>query len=187
MGSKDKFFSITTATHGFDDVGLTQPSGTITGVADAGTVKPRWAGKLVLTIGAITAGTLRKGQAIRTAALDAAYNQLTRILEVVSTTKIIVNINLGAAPSDVTGTWAVDGGASAWDAMMPIGNDVTAANLTITFWDANQQGSKENAVNYTKDKIYVFPGIIKTIQIATAGDVRLYRSGTLRPFGLPAQ
>jgi hypothetical protein len=189
MGSKNKYYGVQSAEHGFDDVGLAQPTGTISAIADSKTAS-RWRGKLMITVNDNT--LLRVGQPIRIAGLDADHNGLTRILAIPKsasdgTGTIIVNVTFNALDADVTGTWAIDGGAGAWDAFMPIGADLTAANLAITFWDPKRQGSDENAVNYTKDQKYFFPAGIKTIQISTAGNVRLFRSATLRPWGKDAQ
>lgn len=186
MGSKDKYFGVESASHGFDDVGIAQPTGTISAIGDAKVAHGRWSGKLMLTVNDNT--LLRVGQPIRVAGLDSGHSGLTRILAIPKSAsdgsgKIVVNITYNDALVDATGTWAIDGGSSAWDAFMPIGADLTAANLSLTLWDANKQGSDENAVNYTKDKIYYFPGVIKTIQISTAGNIRLFRAATNRPFG----
>lgn len=190
MGSKDKYYGIQAASHGFDDIGLAQPTGTISAIGDSKVAHGRWKGKLLLTVNDNT--LLRVGQAIRISALDTAHNGLTRILAIPKSASdgsgtIIVNIAYDVLLVDATGVWTVDGGAGAWDAFMPIGADLTAANLTITFWDPKRQGSDENAVNYTKDQKYPFPAIIKTVQIATAGNIRLFRSADLRPFGMAAQ
>ncbi len=185
MGSKDKYYASRAASHGFDDVGLAQPTGTISAIANSTTVSVVYKEKLLLTVNSTTG--LKKGQAIRISALDSGHNGLTRILSIVSSTKMIVNIPYNNTLSDGTGVWSVDGGAGAWDSFMPIGADLTAANIAMTFWKPSEQGSNEVAVNYTKDQLYMFPAGIKTIQISTAGNVRLFRSASLRPNGLPAQ
>ncbi len=181
--SRDKFNSVVVSDKGFDDVGIGQATGTVTAIADAKTVS-RFSGKCLLTIGSTTA--LKKGMPIRLAGLDSGFNGLTRILRVISATQIVVNVTY-ATPVDQTGTWALDGGAGAWDAFMPIGADLTAANLTLTFWDPDRQGGSPIISDYLRGQVYPFPGVIKTIQIATAGNVRLIRSSSLRPFGLTAQ
>lgn len=190
MGSKDKYFASRSATHGFDDVGIAQPAGTITAIGNSNLAHGHWVGKLMLTVGDNT--LLRVGQAIRTIGLDSGHTGLTRILAIPKkandgTGKIIVNITYNPLLVDGTGTWAVDGGASAWDTLTPIGADLTGANLAITFWFPDRQGSVEAAVNYKQDILYQFPGIIKTIQISTGGNVRLTRSSTVRPNGSTAQ
>lgn len=185
MGSKDKFYSITSADKGVDDVGLAQASGTISAIGDAKTASGRWAGKLLLTINSSTA--LLKGQPINITNLDSGHNGLTRVLAVVSSTKIIVNITYDNTLVDATGNWDVLGGAGAWDAIMADGTDITIANLALTYWDPEKQGGNELTENLLSGKVYVYPGIIKTILITTAGNVRLFRSATLRPWGKDAQ
>lgn len=179
MGSKEKYFSIQSASHGFDDVGLAAPSGTISAIGPGG---GQYAGKLKLTIASTT--LLRKGMPINIVALDAGHSGATRILHIYGPTSIVVDIDYDNTLVDGTGTWNCLGGAGAWDAFMPIGADVPGANLTFTFWRPEDQGSDENAIAYTKDQLYVFPAVIKEIQIATAGNVRLFRAATDRPFGL---
>lgn len=181
--SRDKFNSIVVSDKGFDDIGIGQATGTVTAIEDAKTAS-RFSGKCLLTIGSTTA--LKKGMPIRLAGLDSGFNGLTRILRVISSTQIVVNVDYDT-PVDETGTWALDGGAGAWDAFMPVGADLTAANLTITYWDDARQGGSQIINNYQQGRVYPFPGVIKTIQIATAGNVRLIRSSSLRPFGLTAQ
>lgn len=185
MGSQDKFFSITAAPHGIDDIGLAQPSGTISARADAKVASAIYGGKLLLTVDSTAA--LKKGMPVRIAGLDSGHNGLTRILAIVSATAMIVNITFNSGLADGTGTWQVDGGAGAWDAFVPIGDDIAAGNLALTMWDTNKVGADLDAVAYTKDVIYAVPGIIKTAQVSTAGNVRLIRAASLRPFGKDAQ
>lgn len=186
MGSQDKFYSVSASDKGTDDIGIAQASGTVSAVASANAVAGRsdWKTKLLLTVNATTA--MKDGMPIRIAALDAGHSGLTRILKVVSTTQIIVDITYNASLVDGTGTWALDGGKGAWDAFIPMGADLTAANLTITFHDSKRQGGSQVLVNYTKDVVYRFPGVINTIQISTAGNVKLIRAASLRPFGKSA-
>jgi hypothetical protein len=183
MSSRSEFYSIQSADKGTDLVGLAQLTGTISAIAPG--ISPRLNTKLMLTVNS-TVG-LKSGMPIRIAALDAGHNGLTRILRVVSTTKVIVNILYNAALVDGVGTWSLDGGASAWDAMIPTTADLVGTNLALTFWRNDNQGGNETLPTYTKDQLYIFPGVIKTIQISTAGNVKLIRSSTLRPLGLPAQ
>lgn len=191
MGSKDKFYGIQTADHGFDEIGTSAPAGTISAIADGGTASSRWSGKILLTVD--TTANLKVGMAINITNLDAAHNGLTRILAVISATKIIVNITYDNTKVDGTGNWDCKGGASAWDAFIPRGADLNAANLTMTFWDSNQQGGfGATGVAYTKDVIYPVPGRIKTVLLGTAGstatnNVELRRAATLRPKGAAAQ
>jgi len=190
MGSKDKFFGITSADKGVDDVGIAQASGTISAIGSSKTAHGRWVDRLMLTVNDNTA--LLKGQPIRITNLDSGHNGLTRILAIPKsasdgTGTVIVNILYNPALVDATGNWDVTGGAGAWDAIMADGADVTIANLALTYWDPAKQGGNELTENLLSGKIYVFPGIIKTIQITTAGNVRLTRSATLRPWGKDAQ
>lgn len=190
MSSIDKLVSNKVAPHGFDDIGMAQPTGNITAIADCKTAHGRWRGKLMCTVSDNTALTV--GQAIRIAGLDAAHNGLTRILAIPKSASdgsgtIIVNITYDASLTDATGTFAVDGGASSWDGFIPLGADITAGNLALTFWDNAKQGSNEAAVVYTKDVLYPMPAIIKTARITTAGNIRLIRAASLRPFGKDAQ
>lgn len=185
MGSKDKFYSIQSADKGTDDIGFSQASGAISAIADAKTAHGRWAGKLMLTTTSTAA--LQKGQPINITNLDAGHNGLTRVLAIVSATRFIVNIPFNVSLVDGTGNWDVRGGAGAWDAFMPM-VDIPPANLpTITFWDQQKQGGEENKTTYKAGVLYPFPGVIKTILLATAGDIRLVRSATLRPQGRDAQ
>lgn len=183
MGSRDVHYSVSSADKGTDDIGIAQLTGTVTGAwaAAAG----RWAGKAVMTD---TAHGLRKGSPILIAGTT-NYNGLTRVLYVIDANKVVVNKPFVA--EGIAGTWSQTGGEGAWDAFMPIGADLTAANVTITFWDPNLQSGGFSATNvsltnFTKDVLYKFPGVIKTIVIATAGNAKLFRAATLRPFGKDA-
>lgn len=189
MGSKEKFFSITSAEHGTDNLGLAQPTGNITAIGDAKNISSKWAGKLAITVNTIL--NLSKGMPIRIYNLDSGHNGLTYIKEIVTLSgpvyKIITNIPYNNSLVDGTGNFAIDGGAGSWDAFMPIGADLPAANVAFTLWDSDRQGGNESASNYTQNKVYVFPGVIKTIQISTAGNVVLFRSATRMPWGKDAQ
>jgi hypothetical protein len=184
MGSKNKFYGVESADHGFDDVGIAQPSGSISAATSATPYGPRFAGKTKITIGSTT--LLRNRMPVRIASTDDGLSGKTSILKVLGATQVIIN-KAYQTPTTGTGTWLVDGGEGSWDAMMPIGGNITGSNLTMTFWDTNKQGSDENAVDYESGKIYVFPAGIKTILITSTGNVRLFRSATLRPNGAAAQ
>lgn len=171
---------VAAASHGFDDIGFDQISGSFTVIDEAdGHAGGRYDGKAIVTD---AAHGLKKGQPINiTGTTD--YNGLTRVLHVISVDQFIIDKDFVDA-GDESGNWDVKGGSSAWVAFMPIGADLPAANIaTLTFWDSTQQSGDENAVPYTKDQIYFFPGIIKTILLATAGNVRLFRHSTLNPGG----
>lgn len=189
MGSKDKFYSMIGSDKGFDDVGIGQASGAISGYAagSSKTGRSDWAGKLVVNIGTTAAAALLKpGQPIRLSNANSdAHTGLTRVLRVVGT-HAIINLDFSTGPTGTTGKWYLDGGQSAWDTLQPLGAALTAANVTITFWDQNKQSGNPLVTDYEQGRIYVFPGRIKTIQIATAGNVRLGRAATLRPEGQDA-
>jgi len=187
MGSKEKYFSVHSADHGIDDVGLAQPTGAVNSSADAASVDPRYAGKLLLNIA--TAPTpLRANMAIRTVNLVAAHTALSRILRVLPGNKLIVNIGFATgSTAGVTGSWAMDGGGSNWDAFQPMGTDIPAGNVAMTYFDGNQIGAfGGTGGTYSKDIKYFMPGGIKTVQISNAGNIRLFRGATNRPKGSTA-
>lgn len=188
MGSKDKVYSIMSADKGVDDIGIAQPSGPINGYTGANhkTGRSDWQGKLAIDIGGTGAALLTKGEAIRLANSDAEHTGLTRVLAVVSP-YVIVNKDFATAATAPTGMWFKDGGAGAWDAFSPLGGGLSGADIAMTFWDDSRQGGDPSAVNYQEGEVYSFPGIIKTAQITTAGNIRLFRAATLRPFGESAQ
>ena len=189
MGSKNKYFGVESADHGFDDIGVAQPSGSFSGATLATKWGPRFAGKTQIVLGT-TAGLLRTGQSLNLTSTDGYLTAQTRILKVLpGATQVIVNRTwqTPTAGTSGTGTYNVLGGEGAWDGFMPIGGNVTGANLTLTFWEPNQQGSDENAVDYFEGKKYYFPGTIKTALIASSGNIRLFRSASLRPRGATAQ
>jgi hypothetical protein len=171
--------SAAAGSHGFDDIGFAQPSGVISSVAiSAGHAGGRYEGKAIVTTSAPHG--LSKGQAINiTGTTD--YDGVNRVLHVVSTTRFILNKTFTITKA---GAWDSKGGDSAWVAFMPIGADVPAASFSaLTFHYPNEQSGDEKAVPYTKDKMYFFPGIIKTILLITAGNIRLYRHSDLNPGG----
>lgn len=179
MGSRDKFYSIVSAEHGIDDVGLSQPTGAVNSVEDAGNAYPRYAGKLLMNI--VTAATpLRAGMAIRTISLVSAHTALSRILKVLNNNKLIVNIPfVTGSTAGTTGNWAMDGGANNWDALMPMGSDIPAGNVAMTYFEGGYQGAfGGTGGTYIAGKIYPFPGGIKTVQVSGAGNVRLFRGAT---------
>ena len=184
MSSKDKYYGIQAAAHGFDDVGISQPSGSISGATLATKWGPRFAGKTQLVITAT--GSLKPRMPISITSTDAWLDGETSILKVIGATQVIIN-KAYQTPTTGTGTWNIQGGEGSWDAFQPIGGNVTGANLTMTFWDTNKQGSDENAVDYEQGRIYPFPAGIKTILISSTGNIRLFRSSTLRPNGQTAQ
>lgn len=179
MGSRDKYFSVLAADHGIDDVGLAQPTGAVNSVQDAGNLEPRFAGKLMLNI-ATAATPLRAGMAIRTVNLVAAFTALSRILKVLNGNNLIVNIPFATgSTAGVTGSWAMDGGAHNWDAFQPMGSDIPAGNVAMTYFEGNQIGAfGGSGGTYSKDIKYFVPGGIKTVLISNAGNIRLFRGAT---------
>ncbi len=183
MGSIYKASSIFSADKGTDDIGLAGLTGTVT--AAWSVAGGRWAGKAVMTD---TDHGLKKGSPIVIAGTT-NYNGTTRVLYVIDANRVVINKPFVA--EGIFGTWSQTGGEGAWDAFTPVGADLSAANVTITFWDPNLQGggftsAGVSLTDFAKDVVYTFPGVIKTIQIATAGNVKLIRAATLRPFGKAA-
>jgi hypothetical protein len=181
MGSRDKFYGIQSADHGFDDIGSAQPSGSISGATLATKWGPRFAGKTELIISA-TGGTFSSARTSRSPiniiSNDVWLNGQSSILKVLGATHIIVNKAFQTG-SGGTGTYNLMGGEGA---------PVSGSNLpTFTFWDPSEQAMEENNVDYEQGKIYPFPAGIKTILISTTGNIRLIRSSTLRPKGQAAQ
>ncbi len=176
MGSKDKFFGIISATHGFDDVGFAQGTGTISSVAKYGAGK--WA-KYALVTESVAHG-LTKGMSVNIAGTT-DYDGPTQVIAIVGTTKYVIK-----RPFTVTKTGTRDGKQAEgnWDAFMPIGANMTAANIALTYWDPNQEGGLDTSTDFTADKVYVIPGGIKKVVISTDGNVRLFRAATRRPSGL---
>lgn len=179
MGSKDKYFGVQAAAHGFDDIGAYQPSGTISSVARYGG-SGKWRKMAVVTAGA--AHNLTVGRAVNiTGTTD--YDGPTVVLDVPTTTTFVIK-----RPFTITktGGWDCRGGESNWDAMMPIGADIPAGLLSLSFWKPEVNGSSASAVQYTKDQIYMFPGGIRRAALSTAGtaptaNARLFRAASLRP------
>lgn len=196
MSSQSKFYSILSADKGVDDIGAAQPSGAIQGEtgsisgytgANYKTGRSDWQGKLAIYVGATGAAQLKKGEAIRIANTDSAHTGLTRVLSIKGS-YAIVNKNFSSGATAPTGKWFKDGGAGAWDALMPLNDELTGANIAaLTFWDDRKQGAVATAaIDYVEGSIYSFPGIIKSIQLS-AGNVRLFRASSLRPDGKNAQ
>jgi hypothetical protein len=165
---------VASGSHGFDDIGALQATGTVSSAANAG---GRFAGKAALTMSAPHG--LKVGMPINIAGTT-DYNGVTRVLKVISSTRIVIN---KAYVSSQAGTWNLLGGDSAWVAFMPVGADLPAASISaLTLWYPNAQGGSQLVGTYTKDVMYMFPGIIKTI-LLTSGNIRLFRHSTLNPGG----
>lgn len=182
MGSKDKYYGLHAAAHGFDDIGATSaPTGSILGMTSATPEGPLFAGKLKITVSTASWDDIKKGQPIN---LSSTFQPTgpTRVLKKVGTNQLVVNLAFNSGSAG-TGTFATDGGQSAWDGFMPVGADAT--NVNMTFWNPNEQGGNEQALTYTKDQKYFFPGTIKTV-LLTSGNIRLFRAASLRPKGANA-
>jgi len=189
MGSKDKYFGVNTADHGFDDIGTAQPTGSFSGATLATQFGPRFAGKTKIVITPTSA--LKTGQTVNLTSTDAYLSAKTTVLKVLEGgTQVIVNRTWQTPTAGTAGTGTYDtlGGEGAWDAFMPIGTGVNATGVAMTFWKSGAQGSNEDAAVgvFSQDKVYHFPDTIKTILIST-GNIRLFRSATRRPGGLTAQ
>lgn len=190
MSSIDKVYRIGGAAGGFDDIGSAQPSGSISGATLATKWGPRFAGKTQLVISA-TGGTFSVARTsrmpINIISNDSWLTGLSSILKVIGATQVIVNKAFQTG-SGGTGTYNLMGGEGAWDAFMPMSGGMSGSNMpTFTFWDPSKQAMDENNVDYEQGKIYPFPAGIKTILISSTGNIRLFRSSTLRPNGQTAQ
>lgn len=179
MGSQDKFYGIQTASHGFDDIGYLQPSGSISSVARYGG-PGKWRKMAGITAGA--AHTLKPGQAVNIMGTT-DYDGPTIVLAVPSTTTFVIK-----RPFTITktGTWDCKAGEGNWDAMMPIGTSIAVSNMALTFWKPNMQGGNSTATEYAKDQLYTFPGGIRRAIMSTAGtaashNARFFRAASLRP------
>lgn len=174
MGSKDKYFGIQSNAHGFDDIGFAQPTGSISSVAQYKTGK--WAKYAVVTSG--SAHNLTKGQSINiTGTTD--YDGPTRVIEVLSSTTFVIKRGYTTTK---TGAWDCKQAIGAWDALMAIGGGASGANMTIEYHDNDFQGGKELANDFTQNVVVPMPGVIKKITLATAGNIRLFRSSTDKPY-----
>ena len=141
MSSQSKFYSILSADKGVDDIGAAQPSGAIQGEtgsisgytgANNRIASTNLAGKLAVYVGATGAAILKKGEAIRLANSDASHTGLTQVLRVVGS-YAIVNKTFSSGATAPTGRWFKDGGAGAWDAFMPLSDELTGASIS-TGW-----------------------------------------------------
>lgn len=178
MNSKSAYFSSRTASHGFDDIGFEQASGSFTSVTEAGGhAGGRYSGKAIIES---EAHGLKAGQPINiTNTTD--YNGLTRVLHVIDVDNFIIDKDY-VESGDEEGDWDITGGQSAWDSFMPLDDLPIGAITTLTFWKTKEQTGDEKLSGYEKGKLYHFPGIIKTILLAQEGvTVRLFRHATNNP------
>lgn len=175
MGSENRFYSIETQDKGFDDIGTAQPTGTINSVARYST--GQYTKYAVVTANA--AHGLTKGQTVNiTGTTD--YDGPTRVLAVPSTTTFVIK---RAFTITKTGGWDAMAGVGNWDAFTPLDSTVDGAtNIAISYWDKNQQGGNELAGTFSKGTVYRFPGGIKKVTINTAGNLRLIRAASLKPY-----
>jgi len=174
MGSIDKAFALTSFPHGFDDIGFAQPTG---GVSAATQYKVgKWA-KYAL-IESTAAHNLTKGQPINiTGTTD--YDGPTIVLEVISSTKFVIKRGYTITR---TGSWDVKQAKGNWDGLMAIGGGASGANMTIEFHDPAAQGGNELATDFQQNILHPMPGGIKKITLATAGNIRLIRGASDKPY-----
>lgn len=173
MSSIDKAINLASFSHGFDDIGFAQTAGVINSVAKYNV--GQYAKYALVTASA--AHNLTKGQPVNiTGTTD--YDGPTQVLAVPSTTTFVVK---RAFTVTKTGAWDIKAALGNWDAFIPIGADLTAANIAFEYHDPNQQGANELSVDFTQNIMYAIPGGIKKCTITTAGNVRLIRAATLKP------
>jgi len=172
--STTKIDNLYAMNHGFDDIGFAQPTGAIVEVSRYKTGK--WAKYAV--VGSNAAHNLTKGQPLNiTGTTD--YDGPTRVLEVVGPTAFVIKRGFTVTR---TGSWDMKQAKGNWDGLIAIGGGASGANMTLEFHNPNQQGGNELATDFLQDVLHVFPGGIKKITLATAGNIRLIRGGTDKPF-----
>lgn len=173
MSSIDKAINLNSFSHGFDDIGFAQPTGGVSAVTQYKTGK--WAKYAVIE--STAAHNLTKGQPVNiTGTTD--YDGPTIVLEVLSSTKFVIKRGYTITR---TGSWDVKQAKGNWDGLMAIGGGASGANMTLEFHDPNQQGGNELSTDFQQDVVYPFPGGIKKITLATAGNIRLIRAATTKP------
>lgn len=177
MGSKEKYFSINSGGHGWDDLGFAQPTAPISSVARYG-AQGKYLECALVTEGA--AHGLVDGQAINIVGTT-FYDGPTRVVHVINTTQYVIE---RAFVTTATGERNSKGADGNYEAIMPLGADMAAADITITFWDPKQAAGLDSPIALTKDKVYPVPAGIKTIAMVTAGNIRAFRGATRRPMGL---
>lgn len=173
MSSIDKAINLNSLSHGYDDIGFAQPTGGVSAATQYKTGK--WAKYAVIEFTANH--NLTKGQPINfTGTTD--YDGPTIVLEVLSSTKVVIKRGYTITR---TGSWDVKQAKGNWDGLMAIGGGASGANMTLEFHDPNQQGGNELSTDFQQDVIHPFPGGIKKITLATAGNIRLIRAATTKP------
>lgn len=169
-----KAINLNSFSHGYDDIGFAQTAGVISSVAQYKTGK--YAKYAAVTANA--AHNLTKGQPVNiTGTTD--YDGPTIVLAIVSPTVFVIK---RAFTVTKTGAWDIKAAVGNWDAFIPIGANITAANIAFEFHDPNQQGANDASVDFTQNIIYPIPGGIKKCTISTAGNVRLIRAATEKPY-----
>jgi hypothetical protein len=169
-----KAVNLSSFSHGYDDIGFAQTAGVISSVARHKT--GQYAKYAAVTASA--AHNLTKGQPINiTGTTD--YDGPTRVLEIVSSTVFVIKRAFTVTKS---GAWDMKAAIGNWDAFIPMGAGVSGANMTFEFWDPNQQGGNDAANDFTQNVVYPVPGGIKRVGIGTAGNIRLIRAATTKPY-----
>lgn len=174
MGSIDKAINLNSLSHGFDDIGFAQPTGAIVEVSKYNTGK--WA--KYAKVGSNAAHNLTKGQPVNISGTT-DYDGPTRVLEVVGPTAYVIKKGFTVTR---TGSWDVKQAKGNWDGLMAIGGGASGANMTLEFHDPDQQGGNELSTDFQQDVLHVFPGGIKKISLATAGNIRLIRGASDKPY-----
>jgi len=173
MSSIDKAFGLSSLSHGFDDVGFAQPTGTISSARQYKTGK--WS-KYALIESAAAHG-LTKGQAINiTGTTD--YDGPTRVVDVTSPTGFVIKRAFSVTR---TGSWDIKTVEGNWDGIQPLGDNATGStNITFEFWKPGMAAGLQPAVAMTKDVVYPMPGL-KKVTINSSGNLRLIRAASARP------
>ena len=198
MGAFDKFYSLETLSHGYDDLSVLQATGTINSVARnsgvtgaAVSTGVKWGKYAVITSNA--AHNLTRGDQINiTGTTD--YDGPTRVIAIISSTQFVIR-----RPFTVTktGNWDRKAAEGNFDGFRVLNGDMAGSSISFVYWRPEQQGGLDGVANFSKDIIYRTPGGLKTVTCATAATsptaptIRLIRAASVRPGGLrnpvPAQ
>jgi len=172
MGSIDKKINLDSLSHGFDDIGFAQATGTISSARQYKTGK--WA-KYALMESAAAHG-LTKGQAINISNTT-DYDGPTRVVDVTSPTGFVIKRAFSVTK---TGNWDLRTVEGNWDGIIPLDNATGSTNITFEFWKPGMAAGLQPATALTKDEIYSFPGL-KKVTINSSGNLRLIRAASVRP------
>jgi len=173
MDSKAGFYGIISAAHGTDDIGFSQPTGTINSVAQYKV--GQWT-KYALVTSAAAHG-LTKGMSVNISGTT-DYDGPTKVIAVPSTTTFVIERGFTITRS---GNWDVRTVEGNWDGIMAVGATVTGGtNVSLEFWKPNQAGGSEALANLTLDQVYVMPGI-KKVTLNSSGNLRLVRAASVKP------